>query len=233
VGAKKERLLAELGTHMEGPILLRGPPKVFTPTHPKVLPLLDYSGDAPASWWEHWPRLTWEQGRLLRSPISPAKLLAWARRAEHPDIGLVLEIARDLRHGCDLGTRGEYLCPSTSTNAPSAFEYGDRLTDAIVDGIKTGIVIGPMEEGDIPLESVKVNGLMVKLKENGVARNCMNMSRGDPFCANKGMFNDERFEVRMSTTKEWLVSLHSAGRGSWFCKIDWSGTKAVYLCIIG
>ena len=73
---------------------------------------------------------------------------------------------------------------------------------------------------------------MVKLKENGVARNCMNMSRGEPFYANRGMFNDERFEVRMSTTNEWLVLLLSAGRGCFFCKIDWSGRRVVYLKLV-
>ena len=206
--------------------------KVFVPKHPEIPLLLDYSLVAPASWWQHWPYLSWKQGRLLESPINPSRMVAWARRADHPDIGLVLEIARDLRYGCDLGTRGEFLCPSTSNNAPSAFEYGERVTDSIVDGIMTGIVMGPMEEKDIPFESVKVNGLMVKLKENGVARNCMNMSRGDPFCANEGMFNDERFEIRMSTTNEWLVSLHSAGKSCWFCKLDWSGIKSVYLCLL-
>ena len=51
----------------------------------------------------------------------------------------------------------------------------------------------------------------------------MNLSRGYPFCANEGQFNDERFEVRMSATRDWLISLNSAGQGCWFCKIDWSG----------
>jgi hypothetical protein len=217
---------------MTSPTLQRVPQRVFVRKHGEIPLLLDYSGVAPAGWWQHWPCLTWEQGRLLRSSINPWKLLAWARRADHPDMGTVLEISRDLKHGCDLGTRGEYLCPSTSSNAPSAFEYGDRVTDYIVDGIKIGIVMGPMRKMEIPFESVKVNELMVKLKDNGVARNCMNMSRGDPFCANNGMFNDERFEVTKSTTKEWLVSLHSAGRGCWFCKIDWSGTRDEYLLVI-
>ena len=63
-------------------------------------------------------------------------LLDWAKQSDYPDMGTVLDIARDLRVGCDLGTRGEYLCPSTSTNAPSAYQYGDRVTDQIVDGIK-------------------------------------------------------------------------------------------------
>ena len=111
---------------------------------------------------------------------------------------------RDLRFGCDLGTRGVNLCPSVSSNAPSAYEYGDRVTDSIVDGIKQGIMMGPMKEEEIPFkeEGVKINGVMVNLKVNGVARVILNMSRGRPFCVNEGMSNEERFEVMMSSTSK-------------------------------
>ena len=160
---------------------------------------------------------------MVKSTINPVRMVNWARKAGHPDMGTVLEIVRDLRHGCDLGTRGEFLCPSTSTNAPSAFQYGDRVTDQIVDGIKSRIMIGPMTKGQIPFDSVKVNGIMVKLKDDGKARIILNMSRGEPFCVNDGMEVDERFEVTMASTKMWLRSLQSAGRGSWICKLDWSG----------
>ena len=218
-----DRLQFEFAAFLTKSPMQLPPQKVFVPKHGEIPLLLDYSGVAPEGWWQHWPRLTWGDGRLMKSPINPVKMVAWARRTNHPDMGTVLEIARDIRHGCDLGTRGEFLCPSTSSNAPSATEYGDRVTDSIVDGIKKGIIMGPMDKEEIPFESVKVNGMLVALKENGVARICMNMSMGDPFCANEGMFNDERFEIRMSSTAEWLYSLHSAGRGCWFCKIDWSG----------
>ena len=150
------------------------------------------------------------------------KLLTWANKAGYPDMGQLQEIARDIKHGCDLGTRGINLCPSKSSNAPSAFEYGDRVTDAIVDGIKAGIIIGPMRKEDIPFESIKENGIMVKIKPNGSARMILNLSRGDPYCVNEGMDNDARFEVSMSSTLMWLESLHSAGRGSWFYKLDWA-----------
>ena len=204
------------------PILSLMPLVSFTPKN-KIPPLLDYSGVAPASWWQHWPSLTWDQGRLLKSPINPVKMVDWARRADHPDMGTVLEIAKDLRQGCDLGTRGEHLCPSTSSNAPSAYQYGERVTDAIVSGIKEGIMVGPMNYDEIPFESVKLNGMMVKVKDNGDARVILNLSRGDPFCVNEGMNNDERFEISMASTKMWLQSLYSAGRGCYFCKLDWSG----------
>ena len=223
VGSSLERmarLSREFRKHLIQPVPELLPKKTFTAKH-KIPVLLNYAVSPPECWWTHWPKLTWEEAKKLRSPINPVRMLRWASKAGHPDMGMVQEIARDLRQGCDLGTRGVYLCPSVSSNAPSAYEYGDRVTDSIVDGIKAGIMIGPMPEDEIPFESIKINGMMVKLKENGVARICMNMSRGDPFPANEGQFNEERFELRMSTTRDWLISLHSAGRGCFFCKIDW------------
>ena len=216
-------LLDEFKTFTERPEMELAPKKVFIQSHSEIPLLLDYSGDAPESWWSHWPTLTWEEGRDIKSTINPVKLVTWARRAGHPDMDTVLDIAKDLRVGCDLGTRGEHLCPSTSSNAPSAFEFGGQITDSIVSGIKAGIMMGPMEKSEIPFSSVKVNGMLAVLKENGGVRICMNLSKGYPFCANEGQFNDERFEVRMSATRDWLISLNSAGQGCWFCKMDWSG----------
>ena len=84
-------------------------------------------------------------------------------------------------------------------------------------------MIGPMKEEQIPFkeQGIKVNGIMVKLKPNGVARVILNMSRGELFCVNQGMESEERFEVTMSSTGKWLTALQSAGRGSFFCKLDW------------
>ena len=219
---KIRALKKEFIQFLDQPCLELVPKKVFKAKH-GIPPLLDYSVLAPDSWWDFWPSLSWEEGKVIRSSINPVKMVSWARKADYPDMGTVLDISRDLRVGCDLGTRGEYLCPSTATNAPTAYQYGDRVTDQIVDGIRKKIMIGPMSESEIPFESIKVNGIMVKLKDDGVARIILNMSRGDPFCVNDGMETDERFEVSMSSTRMWLRSLHSAGRGAWFCKLDWSG----------
>ena len=204
------------------PVMKLVPRKIFKAKY-RIPPLLDYTGVAPDSWWEHWPSLSWEKGRQIKSSINPVKLTKWAKRADYMDMGTLMDIVKDVRNGCDLGTRGVYLCPSVSTNAPSAYEYADRVTDTIVDGIHNGIMIGPWKKGDIPFDTVKINGLMVKLKDNGGARIILNMSRGEPFCVNEGMEIEGRFEVSMSSTRMWLRSLHSAGKGCYMCKLDWRG----------
>ena len=218
---KWERINGEFGDFLKEPRLGLAPQKVFVSKHRTPL-LLDYSVPAPEKWWQYWPSLKWEEARRIRSGINPHRMRDWAMRAGHPDMGTVQEICLDLKRGCDLGTRGEYLCPSTSSNAPSAYKYGDRVTDSIVDGIKKGIMMGPMTEEEIPFkaEGIKVSGVMVSLKPNGVARVILNMSKGHPFCVNKGMTNEERFEVTMSSTNMWLRVMHKAGRGCWICKLD-------------
>ena len=221
---KIRRLAQEYEKYLLLPRVVQPRQKVFVSKHRTPL-LLDYAKQAPEGWWDHWPSLAWDEAQKLKSPISPVRMMKWAQEAGHPDLGMVQEICKDLRVGCDLGTRGEYLCPSTSTNAPSAYEYGDRVTDSIIDGIKSGIMMGPMTKEQIPFreKGIKVSGIMVKLKPNGVARVILNMSKGYPFCVNEGMTNEERFEVSMSSSIQWLRSLHKAGRGCWLTKLDWAG----------
>jgi hypothetical protein len=208
--------------------------KVFVPKH-RVPLLMNYEESAPESWWSHWPSVSWKEASLMKSDINLYKMREWAMQAGHPDMGSVQDICEDIRRGCDIGTRGEFLCPSVSSNAPSAYEFGDRVTDSIVDGIKKGIMMGPMEEHEIPFkeEGIKVNGIMVKLKPNGEARVILNMSRGFPFCVNDGMNNEERFEVEMSSTARWLRVMHKAGRGAWMCKLDWAAAYKQLRVMLG
>ena len=195
--------------------------KIFKAKHPNIPKLKDYSKSAPNSWWAHWPTLSWDEGRVIKSKINPRKLMIWADYANDPEKYLLQSISRDLTNGCDLGTRGPNLCPSISTNAPSAYKYGDRVTDSIVDGILNGILIGPMDLKEIPFETVKTNGILVKLKDSGAARVILNLSRGEPFDVNSGMFNDDRFTVTMSSTIRWLRALHSAVVGCFVVKLNW------------
>ena len=120
-----EAMMDEYEWFIRRPPIKPAPQTVFIPKHKEIPLLLDYSGSAPDSWWQHWPKLSWEDGRMIRSSISPVKMVSWALKSNHPDMGTVLEVAEDLKMGCDLGTRGEYLCPSVSTNAASAYLYGD------------------------------------------------------------------------------------------------------------
>lgn len=224
--ARIATLLGQFVKHLARPLPQLQPLKEFQAKNPEIPRLSDYSKPPPPGWFSYWPSLSWEEGRMRKSGINAKKMVMWAEKSNHPDMGTVLDIARDVTYGCDLGTRGVNLCPSTSSNAPSAYKYGERVTDSIATGIKKGIMMGPMTKDEIPFSpdlGVKVNGIMANVRENGDVRVILNLSRGSPFCVNEGMANEDRFEVAMSNTTMWLRSLHKAGRGSFFCKLDWSG----------
>ena len=224
--ARIATLLGQFVKHLARPLPQLQPLKEFQAKNPEIPRLSDYSKPPPPGWFSYWPSLSWEEGRIRKSGINAKKMVMWAEKSNHPDMGTVLDIARDVTYGCDLGTRGVNLCPSTSSNAPSAYKYGERVTDSIATGIKKGIMMGPMTKDEIPFSpdlGVKVNGIMANVRENGDVRVILNLSRGSPFCVNEGMANEDRFEVAMSNTTMWLRSLHKAGRGSFFCKLDWSG----------
>ena len=99
LGGEILELLEEFRVFTEKPILEPATKKVFSPVHKEIPLLLDYSGVAPKNWWLHWPSLSWEEGRVIKSTICPLKMVAWARRAGHPDMSMVMDIARDLRGG--------------------------------------------------------------------------------------------------------------------------------------
>ena len=120
--------------------------------------------------------MSWEDGCKIKSKISAEKFLQMATRANYPDVATVTDNVNDIKFGCDIGCRGVSLCPSVSSNAPSAYKYGAKVTDSIVDGIKKGIMIGPLKEEEIPVDSIKISGIMAKLKPNGTARIILNLS---------------------------------------------------------
>ena len=198
--------------------------KKFKPKHPEVPTLEDYSSNPPNEWWENFPKLSWEDGKAVKSHLNPSTLFKYATDINYPDMATVMDIVQDIKQGCDTMCRGINLCPSTSSNAPSAYEHGSKVTDSIVDGIKKKIMIGPMEENEIPFESIKTSGIMVKLKPDNSARIILNMSQGFPYSVNEGIDNDN-FEVYMSSTVRWLRALHLAGQGCYITKMDW---KAAY-----
>ena len=86
-----------------------------------------------------------------RSHINPTIHFKYASMINYPDMATVMEIIADVKRGCDVWCRGVNLCPSTSENAPSAYIHGEKVTDSIVEELKKCIMIGPMEEEEVPL----------------------------------------------------------------------------------
>ena len=63
----------------------------------------------------------------------------------------LLEIVySDLKYGAKIGCSGKFREPTRSNNAPSAFEFGDRVSDSICEWLKAGYAAGPFELEEIP-----------------------------------------------------------------------------------
>ena len=64
----------------------------------------------------------------------------------------------------------QYRAQSSSTNAPSAFEFGNRVSDSLCKLMRVGYIMGPFDEHSLPFGQSRVSGLMVKLKHDGSVR---------------------------------------------------------------
>ena len=208
--AWRQRLL-EVGLGPDPPL---PPKKIFVAKHglPK---LADYKKPAPRDFWEKFPSNQAEG----KSWVNPVRLEGLARACGYRDMETVERVCNDLRNGADIGCKGECRNPSTSGNAPSAFEYPEEITDAIAGWVKGGIAVGPMPVGERPPD-VKVSGIMCRPKPNGSVRIILNLSAPEGRSVNDGI-DIKEFPATMSSTQKWLEVLNKAGRGALMVKIDW------------
>ena len=157
----------------------------------------------------------------MKSGINPEVLerLAWETGYPYPTI--LRDVVNDVKFGARLGVADSYRVQSSSTNAPSAYEFGDRVSDSLCKMMREGYIMGPFEENNKPFEVNSFSGLMVKLKPDGSARLILNLSKGDPYSVNEGI-NSSDFPSIMSSTSEFVRVLNRNGRGSLMTKIDWA-----------
>ena len=141
------------------------PLKIFKPKF--NLPVLQrYDIPAGKDYWCHWPK-NFNQNQ--KQPINVELFKKMAIDAGFHDLELLEMIYSDLKYGAKLGCKGRFREPTKSSNAPSSFEYGERVSDSICEWIKAGYAAGPYELDEIP-DDAKISGLMVKFKPNGKAR---------------------------------------------------------------
>ena len=193
--------------------------KKFVPKH-QGMKLEDYSKASPV-FWEKIRTVTWDMMKSKRSNIDADKLEKMAIISEYPNKAVLGSVLRDLREGARIGVAEPFRIASKSTNAPSAIEHGEEVTDALLDWMEDGYVIGPFDEKDIPFSKAKISGLMCRMKPNGKARIIINLSKGSPTSVNEGI--DKRdFPTVMSSTAAWIRIMWRCGRNCRFSKNDWS-----------
>ena len=190
--------------------------KTFKPKYD--LPVLeDYSSPAPSWFWSLFPSNLVQPGVSM---VDADKLRSLALNARYPDRRTLNKVYEDLKHGAKIGCTGHSRLPAHSSNAPSAYGNGAQVTDAIADWLAKGFAYGPVPHEEVPRDA-KFSGIMTRPKPNGSVRIILNLSSPIGSCVNEGI-NKEDFPTSMSSTTDWLRSLHKAGRRALFCKIDWS-----------
>ena len=144
--------------------------------------------------------------------------------------GILIRTMERLTNGADIGCKGTGRLPTFRPNAASTGEFGIHVADSLQGWISEGLCFGPMHPADMPWQEYTVNPITVKLKPNGKARICINMSapyKKDsdppemPSSVNSGINTDE-FPTSMSSTGTFLKSLMRAGCPAEMCKLDWN-----------
>ena len=152
--------------------------------------------------------------------VDAEKLLAAAKRAKFPDAATLSKVYTDLKYGARIGCIGSFREPSKASNAPSAFENGPQVTDAIADWLAKGFAYGPVPLEEVP-DDAKFSGIMTRPKPTGSVRIILNLSSPMGNSVNEGI-DKNHFPTAMGSTSRWLACLHKAGKRARFCKIDWS-----------
>ena len=202
--------------YSNSPLPALPPPKAFKPKF-NLPKLASYDTPAPDSYWRLFP-----SNRLAtsRSLIDPDKLKEAAIACNFPDKTLLNKIYLDVKLGAEIGCKGKYRNPSQASNAASAIENGDRVSDAIAEWVAKKFAYGPVPPSEVP-PTAKFAGLMTREKPNGSVRVILNLSAPAGNSVNEGIDTAE-FPTSMASTTDWLRALNKAGKGGFMCKVDWA-----------
>ena len=72
-----------------------------------------------------WPSVSWEDARNFKSTIDPNKLEELSQEKYYLNKTVLGNVLVDIREGANIGVNAEHRQASDSTNAPSAFEFGE------------------------------------------------------------------------------------------------------------
>ena len=219
--AVEDRMMAEQARR---PVPELPPQKEFKPKM-GLTKLPNYKKLPLASYWNDWPKRTFEQALPSTSWVSSTKLKELATQYGYTDWARLERSVQRLDNGASIGCLGRGRLPTFSGNAPSTYEYGDRVADALAEWIKDGIMVGPLDEEELPWRDVTVSGMMVRLKPSGKPRIIVNLSaprnEEGPGSVNSGIKVAD-FPAKMSSTAKFVESLFRVGRNALITKSDWN-----------
>ena len=166
-----------------------------------------------------------EKIRLFNGLVSSKKLKEMATRYGYTDWSRLERVVERLDNGANVGCTGRGRLPTITPNAKSAYMYGDRVADSLAEWIRDGILIGPLDDEEVPFEDITISSILVRLKPNGKARIIVNLSAPDNEeglgSVNSGI-DVKDFPAIMFSTSKFVESLLRVGRNALITKSDWN-----------
>ena len=215
------------------------PPKaVFRPKY--GLPKLEnYRGQLKASYWARW------RGRKLgskatdKSWVSAEGMRDLHRRAGMGKSDLLEKVCDRLDNGADIGVEGRGRLKTRVKNAPSVYENGFAVSDALQEGLIDGYLAGPYtwEEVEKLLgPEFSTNPMNTRPKPNGKLRIIIDASaphdkdesvpgwfwNPDLPGSSNSSIDVKQFPAKMSSVGKFVRTLYRVGRNARICKIDQS-----------
>ena len=139
---KRQRMLIDFASSMTIP----APPPLVTFRAEYNLPILDdYRGDFPASYWAKWGKNSFASMMPGKSWVSSEALRDLASRAEFPHTDMLERVCNRMDNGAELGARGRARLPTSHPNSKDVFQFGDRVSDSLQQGICEKIICGPLK----------------------------------------------------------------------------------------
>jgi len=142
---------------------------------------------APLGFWEKFPK-NLQQPAV--STICAESLRSMLIDTKFPNIALAHLICDELVSGAKIGCVGPFRMPSHASNAPSAYEFGPHVTDAIADWTTKKFAYGPVPLHLVP-SNAKFSGIMTKPKPDGSVRIILNLSAPIGSAVNEGITSND------------------------------------------
>ena len=159
--------------------------------------LSSYHGKLATEYWNSWTKKTYDDLRDAKSWVCPERLLEVAMSVGlSPQDPRLTRVVERLRNGANIGCTGGARKPTRHRNSRSAEEFGARVADALQGWIRDNLCFGPLDESELPWLDFTVSPILVKIKPNGKARICIDMSaphngadstKGKPATVNSGI----------------------------------------------
>ena len=108
--------------------------------------------------WESWPKLDWEEAQTIASQVNVEKLKTLALQTGFPFSDVLEEILNDVKNGASIGVKKEFEVASESTNAPTTYQFGGEVSDALFKMLTKKNLMVPFEENEIPWGKLRCLG---------------------------------------------------------------------------